>query len=112
MPETSPTPGQNRPQPGRFWRNYTALSTAVDHRFGWFGLKLPLGLADLVGIRVRLRNENLYDTTGQPAVDAPQAPADPDQPLDQRSSDGSWNDVREPTTGMAGTRFGRNVPIR
>ena len=29
----------------------------------------------------------------------------------QRTVDGSWNDLANPTMGMAGTRFGRNVPI-
>ena len=29
----------------------------------------------------------------------------------QRTVDGSWNDLDNPTMGMAGTRFGRNVPI-
>ena len=29
----------------------------------------------------------------------------------ERAPDGSWNDLVHPEMGMAGTRFGRNVPL-
>jgi hypothetical protein len=31
--------------------------------------------------------------------------------LTERSPDRSWNDLDHPEMGMAGTRFGRNVPL-
>jgi hypothetical protein len=31
--------------------------------------------------------------------------------LTERSPNGSWNDLDHPEMGMAGTRFGRNVPL-
>ena len=40
----------------------TATATALDRRFGWDRLPLPLGVFTLAGLRTRLREENLYDT--------------------------------------------------
>jgi hypothetical protein len=98
-------------RPGTVRRLLERLAEIVDHRIGWYRLPKPLGLLALVGIRSTLREENLFDTTRQPSVD----PALPDpeggQHLDERSVDGSWNDPGRPSTGMAGSRFGRNVPI-
>ena len=93
------------------WRAYDAVATGVDHGLGWTRLPKLIGLFDLVGIRNVLREHNLYDTSRQPAVDEVVAP--PWDPVHekQRSVDGSWNDLANPTMGMAGTRFGRNVPI-
>ena len=46
-----------------------------------------------------------------PAVDTP--PIDPydGQVLTNRTADGTYNDLENPAMGMAGSRFGRNVPI-
>jgi hypothetical protein len=94
-----------------FWRGYTALTEWVDHRRGWPSLPKPLGILDLLGIRYRLRATNLYDTSRQEAVDPPVAPDFDPAFLTQRNADGSWNDLANPSMGMAGSRFGRNVPI-
>jgi hypothetical protein len=84
-----------------FWRGYTALAQKVDHRRGW--QRLPKWL--------RLRAKNLFDTSRQEVVGGPTAPEFDPAFLEQRNPDGSWNDLANPTMGMAGTRFGRNVPI-
>ena len=83
-------------------------SEAVDRRWRWDRVPVPLGLLTLIGIRDALRDRNLYDTyNGEP----PPAP-----PLSQaeyatvRTVDGSYNDLSSPSMGMARTRFGRNVP--
>lgn len=110
MAEPSPTTHRIPSRQSRFWRLYGTVASAVDHRFRWFRIGLPLGIADLIGIRTKLRSENLYDTSEQPNP-VHEAPP-PKGPTNQRSSDGSWNNLDHPTTGMAGTRFGRNVPIR
>ncbi len=94
-----------------FWHGYTALAQRVDHRRGWPRLPTWVGILDLLGIRVRLRAGNLFDTSRQPVVDGPVAPDFDPAFLDQRNPDGSWNDLANPSMGMAGTRFGRNVPI-
>jgi Animal haem peroxidase len=81
-----------------------ALGSTLDRRFGWDRLPWPLGLLAVIGIRTRLRKENLYDT----GLDKP-APAAPAN-LKVRTLDGSYNDLDQPSMGSIGTRFGRNVP--
>ena len=93
------------------WRAYDAVADAVDHKLGWPHLPKYLGLANLVGVRNVLREHNLHDTSRQPSVGGVEAPEWDEKFETQRTVDGSWNDLANPTMGMAGTRFGRNVPI-
>ena len=83
----------------------------LDRRRGWYRLSRPLGLLTLIGVRNMLRRNDLVDTTDQPQEN----PATPlpfsSSVLTERTADGSWNDLNEPSRGMANTRFGRNVPI-
>ena len=75
------------------------------------GCPTPLGLAALIGLRNILRQQNLYDTSGEPAVNpAPVPPLDPAF-LVTRTPQGVYNDLGQPSMGMAGSRFGRNVPL-
>ena len=94
-----------------FWDVYDRIATAVDHRWGWDKLPVPLGILVLIGNRDVLRRKNLFDTTGQPAVNTP--PIDPydGSVLTRRTEDGTYNDLEKPAMGMAESRFGRNVPI-
>src|SRR5262245_16512797 len=62
----------------------------------------------LVGHRVNMREHNLSDTERDPSLLEPQGGL---SPRDQRAADGSYNDLGCPWMGMAGARFGRNVPI-
>ncbi|MEV4112861.1 peroxidase family protein [Nonomuraea sp. NPDC049695] len=109
--------GRERPVAGAgyrgswFWTAYDALAELLDHRFGWDRLPTPLGLAVLVGIRNRLRKRNLYDSGRLPAVGPPPPAPDPAGHDVRRTANGSYNDVDHPAMGMAGTRFGRNVPL-
>ncbi len=74
-------------------------------------LRTPLGLANLWVMRNVLRTENLHDTSMLPTSgQAPLPPAGPDV-MRWRTADGSFNDLRDPWMGRAGTRFGRNVPL-
>jgi Animal haem peroxidase len=84
----------------------TATATALDRRFGWDRLPLPLGVFTLAGLRTRLREENLYDTGAGGAKAAPNG-----GPHDSRTVDGSYNDLEQPAMGMIGARFGRNIPL-
>jgi hypothetical protein len=87
----------------------SSISSRLDRRFGWDDLPLPFGALTLIGLRQRLRRENLYDTgTGVP-VEPP--PAGGDRHLTARTLDGSYNDLSEPAMGAIGARFGRNVPV-
>ena len=94
-----------------FWRTIDALAEQVDHRIGWYHLPKPLGLATLISLRDTLRRKNLYDTTILPSADLP--PIDPPRPdqLINRTLDGTYNDLEQPRMGMAGSRFGRNIPL-
>ncbi|MFI6732711.1 peroxidase family protein [Nonomuraea sp. NPDC050451] len=123
-PERAEAPERARPAVGReppvvgagyrrswFWTAYDAVAQALDHRFGWHRLPTPLGLAVLVGIRNRLRKQNLYDTGRLPSAGPPPPAPDPKGHDVRRTANGSYNDVDHPAMGMAGTRFGRNVPF-
>ena len=93
------------------WNLYDKLATAVDRKWGWDKLPRPLGILVLIGVRDVLRKENLVDTTTQPAVNTP--PVDPydGRFATARTADGTYNDLESPPMGMAGSRFGRNVPV-
>ena len=94
---------------GWFTKGYMRLSEKLDRTYGWDRLPKPLALFTLIGIRVKLRRENLYDTTGV------QVPWGPEQPVPGRSlalsADGTGTDPMHPEMGAAHTRFGHNVPI-
>jgi hypothetical protein len=84
---------------------------AIDRRLGWERLPPPLGLLVIFGVRTVLRERNLFDPETLPAVNRP--PVGPSDPvdLDTRTVDGTYNDLSQPSMGMAGSRFGRNMPI-
>ena len=84
----------------------TTTAAALDRRFGWDRLPRPVGVVTLVGLRNRLREENLYDTGVGGAKAGPNGSA-----RDVRTTDGSYNDPDRPAMGMIGARFGRNVPV-
>ncbi|GAA1382179.1 peroxidase family protein [Kitasatospora putterlickiae] len=93
------------------WRILTHASEYVDRRLGWDRLPVLPGLLTLLGLRIRLRQRNLHDTGRLPAVDPP-TPAPPSASHRvNRTADGSHNDLGDPRMGMAGTRFGRNIPL-
>jgi Animal haem peroxidase len=95
-----------------WWRIYDGAAQAADQAFGWDKLPRPLGLLVLIGLRNILRQRNLYDTSALPSAAAPKAAAPGPETLTTRTPDGSYNDLGHPSMGMAGTRFGRNVPLR
>jgi len=70
-----------------------------------------LGLLVLVGLRNILRQRNLHDTAALPSAVGPKVPDPGPQTRTTRAPDGSYNDLGQPGMGMAGTRFGRNVPL-
>ena len=81
------------------------LAEKLDRKFGWQRLPYSVGLATLIGLRERLRQNNLY-STGVPAVERPQPPG----AREARRTDGSFNDLSQPGMGTAGAPFGRNGP--
>lgn len=94
-----------------FWFVYTAATQLLDRLIGWDKLPTALGLLDLIGLRTTLRQHNLHDTTQLPAVNTPPVPPPSPRHQTSRTADGSYNDLAQPSMGMAGTRFGRNIPL-
>ena len=94
-----------------FWTLYDKLAELADRKVGWHRLPVPLGLAVLIGIRDVLRKNNLYDTSALPAANLPPVPPATPEVRTARSLDGTYNDLGQPRMGMAGSRFGRNVPL-
>jgi len=89
-------------------RLFANTAVAIDHRFGWDKLPKPLGIVTLIGLRTKLREQNLYDTgRGETPDPAP----DDGHHLTARTIDGTYNDLGSPTMGAIGARFGRNVPL-
>lgn len=80
----------------------------------WHKFPTPLALLQLIQFRDRLREQNLRDTSHIPDRDKlpKPSPSDDNRHLVARTADGSYNDLDRPEMGMAGTRFGRNVPLQ
>ena len=83
---------------------------ALDRRVRWHRMPLPLELLAVVGLRIRLRQRNLYDSSPATSKHRPASP-DVGRHLTERTADGTFNDPRNSLMGSAGTRFGRNVPL-
>jgi choline dehydrogenase-like flavoprotein len=93
------------------WRIYDGVAQALDRAVGWDRLPKVLGLAVLVGVRNVLRRHNLHDTSHIASTGAPDPPPFEAEYLTSRTVPGAYNDLDEPGMGMAGTRFGRNIPL-
>jgi Animal haem peroxidase len=94
-----------------FTRFFTWITRKIDWRIGWYRLPVPLGLLDLIGLRILLRQKNLYDTALATKSTHQSPPRDDTHYLIARTADGTYNDLDIPTMGSVGTRFGRNVPL-
>ena len=57
-------------EPGAFQRWYDHVTDDWSREKPWYELPKALGLAQLIGIRDTLRQQNLYDTSRLPAVNA------------------------------------------
>ena len=79
----------------------------------WHKLPPILALLKLSQFRSTLRKRNLHDTSQIPNQhELPKPVPSPDnRHLLVRTADGSYNDLEHPEMGMAGSRFGRNVPL-
>ncbi|MBD2365344.1 catalase [Anabaena minutissima FACHB-250] len=76
--------------------------------------KLPgwLGVFSLAQLRTDLRQKNLYDTETEASREATAHPRRcPVDFLTNRSPDGSYNDLSQPSMGCTRMRFGRNMPL-
>ena len=89
--------------------------TLLNRSVLWHKLPTRPGIFNLIFLRSQLRWKNLHDTrTPDPSVRRPGVTL-AGCPYHQgkfRTPDGSYNDLSDPDMGMAGTRFGRNVPLK
>ncbi|WP_201365081.1 peroxidase family protein [Dictyobacter formicarum] len=95
-------------------RLYTRIVQALDQSVGWYRMPLLLGLVMLIAMRIILRKQNLYDTSGVKSTGSGKSSSGGENAryLVARTADGTYNDLDIPTMGSAGTRFGRNVPLQ
>ena len=91
-------------------RVYALIAQAIDRTIGWDKLPLPVSVVTLIGLRLRLRQRNLYDTSTLPSTPQPDPVPEGTRHLNARTADGTFNDLQNPRMGSVGTRFGRNVP--
>jgi len=97
-------------RPALATRLFARISVLIDQRIGWPQLPSYLGLAVLLGERTRMRMDNLYDTNEFKSINKTDPQATGTAYLQERTPDGSFNDLRHPDMGMIRRRFGRNVP--
>jgi hypothetical protein len=112
MSNSSGTQGSGGYHDTPVWRLLDDVAGRIDRAIGWDKLPKVLSLGVLVFLRDTLRRLNLHDTNVIPSLDPPSlGPPDP-QHLTTRTLDGTYNDLDDPRMGSAGTRFGRNIPLR
>jgi hypothetical protein len=88
-------------------RLLAAVYSGINRIVPWHRLPRFLGFINLAVYRDRLRENNLHHTGyGVSASDPWVAGYER-----WRSADGAFNDLDHPRMGMAGARFGRNVPL-
>jgi hypothetical protein len=105
----------NAPVPAeRPWRRpwtsrlYSAVFRLIDYFIPWHRLPTYLATLNLGALREDLREHNLHDTPEPPPDKQPEW--NPEF-RDNRSPEGTYNDLSEPMMGEAGSRFGRNMPL-
>src|SRR4051794_25207768 len=88
---------------------FMTATERLDRRIGWSRLPKPVALVTLMGLRMRLRRDNLFDPAGVTLPWAPSPLPGGERPL-TRTADGTGNDLTHPEMGSVGALFGRNVP--
>ena len=83
------------------------IARATSRLAPWHKWPFLVAIPTLVGTRVIMRWRNLFDTETAP----PRLTSSEENPRSHRTADGSFNGLDIPWMGMAGARFGRNVPI-
>ena len=87
------------------------IGSFLGKRRPWYELPRLLSMPMLVQIRNELREKNLHDTE-EPPLERKEIPADlPSELRQERTVDGTYNDLHYPAMGSCGRRFGRNFPL-
>lgn len=108
----------DRKRPNRresiFFRTIDRFSRFLSTKGRWDRWHKYLGAMVLKVLRDDLRDKNLADTRRWDLANNP-TPVErgpyPEHEKDVRSPDGSRNDLTDPGMGMAGSSFGRNLPL-
>jgi hypothetical protein len=87
------------------------IGSFLQNRRPWYKLPDVLAMPRLIEIRNELRAKNLHDTD-EPPLEKQAVPPDLDPHLrNERTIEGTHNDLQHPAMGSAGRRFGRNAPL-
>jgi hypothetical protein len=92
-------------------RGIARITYALDRIVPWHRQPTIMGVLGLMGMRARLRQDNLHDTYEIPASEEPLPPQADTRYLTARTPDGTYNDLSDPLMGSRGYRFGRNFPL-
>src|SRR5262252_10063894 len=93
--------------PNRLQRFLNIVYRVVNFFARWDRLPTLVAAINIAVYRDRLRKYNLYHT-GYGVASSSGSNAGKER---WRSADGSFNSLEHPRMGMAGTRFGRNIPL-
>ena len=96
---------------GRLSELFSRVAEKVDRSVGWWRLSTPLAVPVLIGLRDRLRADNLYDTGRGPRDRPPYEDPHVVNHSTARTLNGTYNDLDDPLMGSLGSRYGRNVPL-
>jgi hypothetical protein len=87
------------------------IGSFLGGRRPWYELPRLLSMPMLIKIRNELREKNLHDTE-EPPLERKEIPPDLSPELrEERTVDGTYNDLHYPAMGSCGRRFGRNFPL-
>ncbi|MCA1690715.1 MAG: catalase [Actinobacteria bacterium] len=90
-----------------FSRILVGFASVIDRWKGWDRVPPLVGIGAIAGIRIRLRQKNLYHRG-----DVQNVPTYPPGEYERfRTVEGRLNDLEQPIMGAVQTRFGRNVPV-
>ena len=90
---------------------FSDLLDTLEEKLQWHQLPTFLGLVGLLKFRNEYREKNLFDTEDPPFEKNPDPGSTPEEKVQYRTFDGSYNDLNYPRMGAAKTRFGRNFPL-
>jgi hypothetical protein len=90
---------------------FANLGRYLTGRLPWYEMPRFLAVRRLISMRRDLREMNLHDTE-EPPLESQDPAKTPESARRYRTVDGAYNDLRYPRMGSAGTRFGRNFPLK
>jgi hypothetical protein len=90
---------------------FEKLTNFLQHGKPWYELPTLFAIPHLIRMRDQLRAKNLHDTEEPPMPTRADSDPLPPRAKEERTIDGTYNDLKCPMMGAAGRRFGRNFPL-